>query len=228
MSQGKAGVENQWVSALLQGRRMWAGHPHLQKNTSINSGEFISDQRFQHRFKIKLLLIFSPPSASPSSCSCLYGKPTGYKYSVPGSKGQEQPPRHLDLPLGLMTSRSVCQELFKAGNRSPGALNINKYLVDWFLPCFSKGNLLPGLSLQQSALRNQDYSSATAQGRGKRKKKSKAHLVIDLLCVEFPLTQPASGRAKAKALLLCVPPPEACCFPLQICIFLPLRYINSI
>lgn len=141
MSYGKAGVENQGQ------KDMGRSSPFAKKH--INQfWRFISDQRFQHRFKIKLLLIFSPPSVSPSSCSCLYGKPTGYKHSVPGSKGQEQPPRHLDLPLGLMTSRSVCQELFKAGNRSPGALNINKYLVDWFLPCFSKGNLLPGLSLQ--------------------------------------------------------------------------------
>lgn len=137
--------ESQWVGAHFQGRRIWAGQPHLEKSKSISSGEFISNQRFQQWFKIKLLFILSLPPASPYVP--VSGKPTGYKHSVPGSGGQKQPARHLDLPLGLMTSRSIRQKLFKAGNRSPGALNINKYLVNWFLPCFSKGNLLPGLSL---------------------------------------------------------------------------------
>lgn len=120
----------------------------FEKTKSIHSGEFTFDQIFQHRFKTELFLILSLPPAPPSPRSCLSGKPTAYKHSVPGSRGQEHPVRHVDLPPGLMTSRSICQELFKAENRSPGALHINKYLVDWFLPCFSKGSLLPGLSLQ--------------------------------------------------------------------------------
>ena len=126
-----------------------AVHPHLKNTKSISLGEFIQTKDSSTDSILSYFLFsLSLPPASPSSQSCLSGKPTGYKHNVPGSRGQEQPSRHLDLPLGLMTSRSICQELFKAGNRSPEALNINKYLVDWFLPCFSKGNLLPGLSLQ--------------------------------------------------------------------------------
>lgn len=133
---------------LTSGRRMWTGQPHLKKNQinpfwRIHFWPKIPAQTQNRSIPYSLFHCHQP-----SACSCLSGKPTGYKHGVPGSRGQEQPDRHLDLPPGLMTSRSIGQELFKARNRSPGALNINKYWVDWFLPCFSKGSLLPGLSLQ--------------------------------------------------------------------------------
>lgn len=117
-------------------------------NQSILENSFLTKDSSTDSKQVYSLFSLPLPPAPPSACSCLSGKPTGYKHGVPGSRGQEQPDRHLDLPPGLMTSRSIGQELFKARNRSPGALNINKYLVDWFLPCFSKGSLLPGLSLQ--------------------------------------------------------------------------------
>lgn len=116
-----------------------SSQPH--KTKPVLSRDLIYDQSLQSRFQIKLP--YSPPCCHwslPSHIQHLWKEHTRGKHSVPGSRTRSS--------LGLMTSKSPCQELFKAGNRSPRALNRNKYSVDWFLPCFSKGNVLPGLSSQ--------------------------------------------------------------------------------
>lgn len=114
--------------------------PKNKNNKTINSREFNSGQDSSPKSIFSLLLNLSFPVTGPYSlCSGISGKPMGYKHSVPGPRGQEQPARHLDLAPGLMTSRSFCQEFFKAGNRSPGALNINKYLVELVSSLLFKG-----------------------------------------------------------------------------------------
>lgn len=140
-----------------------------------------------------------PVTGPYSLCSGISGKPMGYKQSVPGPRGQEQPARHLDLAPGLMTSRSFCQEFFKAGNRSPGALNINKYLVELVSSLLFKGQFTSWIIITVVCSPETRIIQALQLRVGaKGKKKPKDHLVIDPLCAVFPCSQPVSGWMKQK------------------------------
>lgn len=194
-------------------RRQRAGPSSLcHKQISVLRTSFL-----WQRLRPELLVVYCPLVLTPS----LSAKPTGYKHSVPGPRGPEQPVRHLDLPLGLMTSKSTCQELFKAGNRSPGALNINKYLVDWFLPCFSKGNLLPGLSLQVvCSPETRIIQVPQLRVRGEKNRKItlfEFHCVLDFLVWSLHL------QRRSKKLYCCVSLAKACCCQRQTCGFSPFE-----